>query len=82
MGLAGYDKEDLLSQAEVQDLDRRLADLSEELTVLARKTRYLKRRNHELERNLSGAAAALDQLRQNLEREFERYVSSAQTHSR
>jgi predicted nucleic acid-binding Zn-ribbon protein len=76
MGSAGYDIEELLSQAEYQDLARRLADLSQELAALARKTRYLTKRNHELERNLNGAATSLDQLRQNLKREFERYVSS------
>ena len=70
MGSAGYNKEELLSRAEVQDLDQRLAAISEELTALARKTHYLKHRNHELERNLTGAAAALEQLRQNLDREF------------
>ncbi len=71
MGSAGYDKEELLSRAEAQDLDSRLAALTEELIALARKTRYLKRRNHELERNLGGTATALEQLRQSLEREFE-----------
>jgi len=77
MGAAGYDIEELLSQEEYQDLDRRLAALSQELAALARKTGYLTRRNHELERNLKGAATSLDQLRQNLEREFERHVSRA-----
>jgi hypothetical protein len=75
MDSTGYDKEELLSHAEVQDLDRRLADLSQELIALARKTRYLTKRRHELERNLNGAAAALEQLRQNLEREFELTVN-------
>ena len=70
MGTAGYDIDELLSQAEYQDLNRRLADLTQDLTALARKTRFLKRRNHELERNLNSAATSLDQLRQNLEREF------------
>ena len=77
MDSAGYDIDELLSHVDYQDLDRRLADLAQELAALARKTRYLKRRNHELERNLTGAATSLDQLRQNLEREFERHVSSA-----
>ena len=76
MGSAEYDKEELLSRAEAQDLDRRLAALSQELTALARKTRYRTRRNHELERNLSGAAAALEQLRQNLDRDFELTASN------
>jgi len=69
--------EELLSQEEYQDLDRRLADLSQELTALAQKTKYRTRRNHELERNLTGAAASLDQLRQNLERESQRHQSGA-----
>jgi len=77
MGSAGYEMEELLSQEEYHDLDRRLADLSQELAVLAHKTRYRTRRNHELERNLTGASASLDQLRQNLEREFGRHASSA-----
>lgn len=77
MGSGGYDIDELLSQEEYQELSRRLADLTQDLTALARKTRLLKRRNHELERNLNGAATSLDQLRQNLEREFERYVSRA-----
>ncbi len=77
MSPAGYDMEELLSQEEYQDLDRRLADLSQELAALAHKTRYRTRRNHELERNLNGAATSLDQLRQNLEREFGRHESSA-----
>ena len=76
MGSAGYEMEELLGQDEYHDLDRRLADLSQELTALANKTRYRTRRNHELERNLTGAAASLDQLRQNLEREFGRYVAN------
>ena len=67
--------EELLSREEYQDLDSRLADLSQELAALAQKTRYRSKRNHELERNLMGAAASLDQLRQNLEREFGRYTS-------
>jgi hypothetical protein len=69
--------EELLSQEEYQDLDQRLADLSQELTALAQKTKYRTRRNHELERNLTGAAASLDQLRQNLERESQRHQSGA-----
>ncbi len=73
MGAAGYDTEELLSQVEYQDLDRRLAALSQELAALAHKTRYLTKRNHELERNLTGAATSLEQLRQNLKR----YVSNA-----
>ena len=77
MSTAGYQMEELLSQDECQDLDRRLAALSQELTALARKTRYLTRRNHELERNLTGAAASLEQLRQNLEREIGRRASRA-----
>jgi hypothetical protein len=68
--------EELLSREEYQDLDSRLADLSQELAALAQKTRYRSKRNHELERNLMGAAASLDQLRQNLEREFGRYAPS------
>ena len=76
MSSAGYEMEELLSQAEYQDLDRRLAALSQELAALAHKTRYRTRRNHELERNLTGAATSLDQLRQNLDREFGRHVSS------
>ena len=67
--------EELLSQEEYQDLDSRLADLSQELAALAQKTRYRSKRNHELERNLMGAAASLDQLRQNLEREFGEHAS-------
>ena len=77
MSPAGYDMEELLSQEEYQDLDKRLADLSQELVALAQKTRYRTKRNHELERNLNGAATSLDQLRQNLEREFGRRASSA-----
>ena len=77
MSPAEYEMEELLSQVEYQDLDRRLADLSQELAALAHKTRYRTRRNHELERNLNGAATSLDQLRQNLEREFGRHESSA-----
>lgn len=77
MSPAGYDMEELLSQEEYQDLDKRLADLSQELAALAQKTRYRTKRNHELERNLNGAATSLDQLRQNLEREFGRRASSA-----
>ncbi len=68
----GYDLEELLSQAEYQDLDSRLAALSQELVTLAQRTRYRTRRNHELERNLTGAATSLDLLRQNLKRESER----------
>ncbi len=75
MGSAGYELEELLSQEEYQDLDKRLAALSQELTTLAHKTRYRTRRNHELERNLTGAVTSLDLLRQNLEREFGRHVS-------
>jgi hypothetical protein len=71
-----HEMEELLSREEYQDLDSRLADLSQELAALAQKTKYRTRRNHELERNLNGAAAALDQLRENLEREFGRYSSS------
>ena len=70
MSSAGYEMEELLSQEEYQDLDGRLAALSQELAALAHKTRYRTRRNHELERNLTGAVASLNQLRQNLEREF------------
>ncbi len=70
MSPAGYEMEELLSQEEYQDLDRRLTDLSQELTALAHKTKYRTKRNHELERNLNGAAVSLDQLRQNLAREF------------
>jgi hypothetical protein len=69
--------EELLSQAEYQDLDSRLADLSQELAALAHKTKYRTKRNHELERNLTGAAASLDQVRENLEREFRRHESNA-----
>lgn len=76
MSTAGYEMEELLSQEEYQDLDRRLADLSQELVALAQKTKYRTRRNHELERNLTGAATSLDQLRQNLEREFGRHTTS------
>ncbi|HTP10710.1 MAG TPA: hypothetical protein VMP08_20795 [Anaerolineae bacterium] len=76
MSTPGYEMEELLSQEEYQDLDRRLADLSQELEALAHKTRYRTKRNHELERNLTGAVTSLDQLRQNLEREFGRHVSS------
>ncbi|CAG0936445.1 hypothetical protein TFLX_05318 [Thermoflexales bacterium] len=68
----GYDLEELLSHAEYQDLDSRLAALSQELVTLAQRTRYRTRRNHELERNLTGAATSLDLLRQNLKRESER----------
>jgi len=77
MSPTGYDIEELLSQEEYRDLDRRLADLSQELAALAQKTKYRTKRNHELERNLDGAATSLDQLRQNLEREFKRHASSA-----
>ncbi len=77
MSPAGYEMEELLSQAEYHDLDRRLSDLAQELVALAQKTRYRTKRNHELERNLTGAATSLDQLRQNLEREFGRHLSSA-----
>ena len=73
MSLAGYDMEELLSREEYQDLDRRLAALSQELAALAQKTKYRTKRNHELERNLIGAATSLDQLRQNLGREFGRH---------
>ena len=69
MSSAGYEMEELLSQEEYQDLDNRLAALSQELAALAHKTRYRTRRNHELERNLTGTAASLDQLRENLKRE-------------
>jgi uncharacterized membrane-anchored protein YhcB (DUF1043 family) len=72
----GHEMEELLSQEEYQELDSRLADLSQELVALAQKTKYRTRRNHELERNLNGAAASLDQLRQNLEREFGQHASS------
>ena len=68
--------EELLSREEYQDLDSRLADLSQELTALAHKTQYRTKRNHELERNLNGAAASLDQLRENLAREFGGHASS------
>lgn len=77
MSTPGYEIEKLLSPEEYQDLDSRLAALSQELVVLAQKTKYRTRRNHELERNLTGAATSLDQLRQNLEREFGRHGSSA-----
>ena len=77
MSSAGYEMEELLSQEEYQDLDGRLAALSQELAALAHKTRYRTRRNHELERNLTSAAASLDQLRQNLGREFGRHTSRA-----
>ena len=77
MSSAGYEMEELLNPEEYQDLDKRLAALSRELAALAHKTRYRTRRNHELERNLTGAATSLDQLRQNLEREFGRHASSA-----
>ena len=77
MSTPGYEMEELLSQEEYQDLDSRLADLSQELVALAQKTKYRTRRNHELERNLTGAAASLDQLRQNLGREFGRHTSRA-----
>ncbi len=77
MSPAGYEMEELLSQEEYHDLDRRLSDLAQELVALAQKTRYRTKRNHELERNLTGAATSLDQLRQNLEREFGRRMSSA-----
>ena len=73
MSPAGYDMEELLSREEYQDLDRRLAALSQELAALAQKTKYRTKRNHELERNLHGAATSLDQLRQNLGREFGRH---------
>jgi uncharacterized membrane protein YgaE (UPF0421/DUF939 family) len=77
MSPAEYEMEELLSQEEYQDLDGRLAALSQELTALAHKTRYRTRRNHVLERTLTGAAASLDQLRQNLEREFGRHGPGA-----
>jgi hypothetical protein len=76
MSTPGYEMEELLSREEYQDLDRRLVAFSQELAALAQKTRYRTRRNHELERNLTGAVTSLDQLRQNLEREFGRYTSS------
>ena len=77
MSTARYEMEELLSQEEYQELDRRLVDLSQELVALAQKTKYRTRRNHELERNLTNAAASLDQLRQNLEREFGQHTSHA-----
>jgi hypothetical protein len=76
MSTPGYEMEELLSQEEYQDLDSRLADLSQELAALAQKTRYRTRRNHELERHLTGVVTSLDQLRQNLEREFGRHGSN------
>ena len=77
MSPAGYELEELLSPEEYQDLDQRLADLSQELAALAHRMRYRTRRKHELERNLNGAATSLDQLRQNLERELGPHESSA-----
>jgi hypothetical protein len=77
MSTPGYEMEELLSREEYQDLDRRLVDLSQELVALAQKTKYRTRRNHELERNLTGVVTSIDQLRQNLEREFGRHGSSA-----
>lgn len=77
MSTPGHEMEELLGREEYQDLDSRLADLSQELMALAQKTKYRTKRNHELERNLTGAAASLDQLRQNLEREFGQHTSRA-----
>ena len=64
--------EELLSESEYRDLDRKLSDLHQELSDLARRVRYHKQRNHELERNLNSSVTALDQLRRNLERQFGR----------
>jgi hypothetical protein len=77
MSTPGYEMEELLSREEYQDLDRRLVDFSQELVALAQKTKYRTKRNHELERNLTGVVTSIDQLRQNLEREFGRHGSSA-----